>query len=164
MKLRHLLWLYPPAWRARYGDELLEIVGTRRATPSALIDLIAGAADAWLRPQSSVAARPVQEKSMMATLMKRCAAGPNLSTRDAGVGAAITVGGTLAITIVYLYLAVRYRGNELVHAFGLLLYPISLTLTMPFTSLRNKSWSFKLVVMTLLLLILAVASYVAVLI
>ena len=104
MNLRRLLWLYPPAWRARYGDEFREIVGSRRASLGVVIDIVAGAVDAWLQPQSIVAAGQIQENTMAATLMKRCAAGSNLSIREPRIGAAIMLGGTLALTAVYLYL------------------------------------------------------------
>jgi hypothetical protein len=139
-------------------------VGTRRATLGAVIDIVAGALDAWLQPQSIIAADHIEEKAMVSTLMKRCAAGSSVSTREAGIGAAIMLGGTLALTAVYLYLAARYRGNELVDTFGVLIYPASLALAMPFSSFRNKSWRTRLGVMASVLLILALASYLAALI
>ena len=49
-------------------------------------------------------------------------------------------------------------------AFGVLLYPASLTLALPFTSLRDKSWRTRLVVMAVVLSILTLASYIATLI
>ncbi len=46
MKL--LLRLYPRWWRRRYGAEALDILEARPFTLTALVDLLAGALDAWL--------------------------------------------------------------------------------------------------------------------
>lgn len=58
---------------------------------------------------------------MATTWMKRCAAGSSLTTREDRIAAAIMLGGTLALTAVYPYVSVRYRGHALVDAFGILL-------------------------------------------
>jgi len=50
--LRLLLWLYPPAWRARYGEELDELVGSARAeqgTARIALDLVVAAGRERLR-------------------------------------------------------------------------------------------------------------------
>ena len=164
MNLRGLLWLYPRAWRARYGDEFREIVASRRASLRLVIDIVAGAVDAWLQPQPIVAAGDNEEKTMAFTLMKRCAAGSSLSRREQAIEAAIMISATLTLSLVYVYFAARYRGNALVDTFGVLVYPVALTLAMPFTYLRRKSWPARLAVMAIMLSILAVSSYVATLI
>lgn len=161
MMLRHLIRLYPRAWRARYGDEFREIIGARRASSRAVIDLVAGAIDAWLQPQPIVASSRVQDTAMVPTLMKRCAAGSIGNTREHAIGATVMFGTTVALTAVYLYLAARYRGNDLVDAFGVLLYPALLMLAMPFTSTREKSRRARLVATAAALTILAVAWFVA---
>ena len=51
-----LLKLYPPRWRRRYGRELAQLVATRPFSIATAIDLVAGAIDAWIYPQSSTAA------------------------------------------------------------------------------------------------------------
>lgn len=43
-----LLRLYPRAWRERYGDELLALVGRGALRPQEVIDIVSGAIDAWL--------------------------------------------------------------------------------------------------------------------
>ena len=50
-----LVYLYPRAWRERYGDEFLELLEGRPATPRLAADVILGAIDARLRPQVSPA-------------------------------------------------------------------------------------------------------------
>ena len=60
-----LIKLYPPAWRRRYGRELSELIATQPASFGTAIDLIAGAIDAWLNPQSSTAADAKGTKAMV---------------------------------------------------------------------------------------------------
>jgi hypothetical protein len=45
-----LLKLYPPAWRARYGDEMTSLLEERPLLARDRLDLIRGALDAWLHP------------------------------------------------------------------------------------------------------------------
>jgi hypothetical protein len=47
--MRRLLWLYPAAWRRRYGGELEAMLGELPATPSVALDLIVGAGRERLR-------------------------------------------------------------------------------------------------------------------
>jgi Rieske Fe-S protein len=42
---------YPRAWQERYFDEMEELLARRRVSPRDLVDLLAGAVDARLRPQ-----------------------------------------------------------------------------------------------------------------
>jgi hypothetical protein len=64
-----LLRLYPQAWRARYGDELLALLQDRPASVTDYFDLIRGALDARLHPQVPGAAAvsdkelPVNQRS-----------------------------------------------------------------------------------------------------
>lgn len=45
------LRLYPPAWRARYGEELAAVIEMSSATPFVLLDVLRGALDAHLHPE-----------------------------------------------------------------------------------------------------------------
>jgi hypothetical protein len=45
-----LLKLYPPAWRARYSDEMASLLDERPLSGRDRVDLVRGALDAWLRP------------------------------------------------------------------------------------------------------------------
>lgn len=54
-----LLRLYPAAWRDRYVQEVSDLLAERPPSLRDRLDLIAGAADAWIHPQ--VAAKPRAE-------------------------------------------------------------------------------------------------------
>lgn len=43
-----MLSLYPKAWRERYGEEVADLVASRPAGVRTVLDLVSGAADAWL--------------------------------------------------------------------------------------------------------------------
>lgn len=45
-----LLRLYPGSWRARYADEMEAVLEARRPGRRERVDLVRGAADAWLHP------------------------------------------------------------------------------------------------------------------
>ena|SRR5690242_8924663 len=46
--MRWLLRLYPPAWRRRYEDEMAALLQEQRTGSRTALDLLRGAADAWL--------------------------------------------------------------------------------------------------------------------
>jgi len=74
-----LLALYPPRWRRRYGDELRALIGSQPFSLHAVIDLMAGAIDAWLEPQKipvqSASAGSEEGVTMIGTMMKLGCAG-----------------------------------------------------------------------------------------
>ena len=168
MNGRWLLRLYPRAWRDRYGAEMSAMLEQMRLTPAAIIDLVAGAIDARVAPHVAAAPRTVstseKEQSMFNSLMKRCAAGPALSTRDHAIGAAVLLGSSLIFAIAYVLAARRYPGNELVDAFGIMAFPAALLLSMPFTYVSGHSRITQAIIVGVCLVILAVAAYASVLI
>jgi len=46
--MRWVLKLYPPAWRRRYEDEMAALLEEQRAGTRTVLDLVVGAADAWI--------------------------------------------------------------------------------------------------------------------
>jgi hypothetical protein len=76
-----LIRLYPPAWRRRYGRELAELLAAQPASFRTAVDLVAGAVDAWLNPQSSTAVTAANGKGAGAMVEKM------LKLRSAGSGA-----------------------------------------------------------------------------
>ncbi|TDD00793.1 hypothetical protein E1292_27615 [Nonomuraea deserti] len=53
-----VLGLYPDAWRQRYGEEVADLVASRPVRVRTVLDLIAGAADAWLHHRRIPGRRP----------------------------------------------------------------------------------------------------------
>ena len=52
--VRVLCRLYPPSWRARYGEEYAVLLSEMSLTPRAIVDVLAGALDAWVSPSPVV--------------------------------------------------------------------------------------------------------------
>ena len=81
-----LIRLYPPAWRRRYGRELAELLAAQPASFRTAVDLVAGAVDAWLNPQSSTAVTAANAKggAMVPKMLKLRSAGygANVATAD----------------------------------------------------------------------------------
>jgi hypothetical protein len=108
-----LIKLYPPAWRRRYGHELAELISTQPASFGTAIDLIAGAIDAWLNPQSSTAATvddATGAESMVSKMVQlRCVGdGPTVTTGDTLKALAVSIGGTLALVVPSVWAILRY--------------------------------------------------------
>jgi hypothetical protein len=158
--MRILLRLYPKAWRNLYGDEFAGILAAQRMSPRLLLDIIGGAVDARLQPQ----VRSKEGDVMAMTLLKRCAAGPELSQRDQKHAAIAMVAFSFVFGGLYILAAYLYRGSELVDALGIMVFPASLIVSMPFTSLKAHSTTAKIVTVGGLLAILAGLSYLATLI
>lgn len=159
--MRALLRLYPRAWRELYGKEFAAILATQRMSPRLLLDIIGGAVDARLQPQ----VRSKQGEVMAVTLLKRCAAaGPEVSKRDQRFAAVTMVAFSFVFGGLYVLAAYLYRGSDLVDALGIMVFPGSLVVAMPFTSLKNYSRAARAVIVGTLLAILAGMSYLATLI
>ena len=83
-----LLKLYPPRWRRRYGQELKELVAAQPFSIAAVIDIIAGAIDAWIYPQLSTGHRATPdtkgEAAMVAKMMQLKCAGYGPKVNDCG--------------------------------------------------------------------------------
>jgi len=96
-----LLKLYPPRWRRRYGEEFLALIAPQPFSLITVFDIIGGAIDAWIQPQSHLAARaaaqPEGDRIMLAKVMRlRCAGyGETATTADALKGAGVMIGGTI---------------------------------------------------------------------
>jgi hypothetical protein len=111
-----LIRLYPPSWRRRYGPELAALLAAQPASARTAVDLVAGAVDAWLNPQSSTAITPADTKeggAMLSRMQQLTGGGcePEVTPADGLKAAAVTIGGTLAIAAV-LTMAIRTYGKN----------------------------------------------------
>ena len=140
-----ILWLYPPRWRHRYGEELRALVDAQRFSIGNAIDLIAGAIDAWIHPQMIAAVQPAPaaegEKTMVARTMKlRCGGyGSNVTKADARKAAAVMIVTTLVLTAAWMGVRLRTHDNAYVDAFSAMPFFVGLLLSMRYTYLKTRS-------------------------
>ena len=147
---RPLLQLYPRACGGA-GDEMAFVVSSERPTVRLAVDLIAGAIDARLNPQWTPASAPGRDGASarqaneykqggmtMANFLGHCQ--PVGVTREDHIrSAAIMLGGTLALTLLYLALKWNFGKSPIVDALGFSLFPISLALSARYTYLKKYS-------------------------
>lgn len=132
MTARRLLQLYPRAWRERYGDELLDVAGHEALQLQQIIDIAAGAIDAWL---SAEVRRAVPEEHSGGTAVMKafsiCSSTETRYTkRDGLIGGAVMLAGSLVS--VAIGTALKRNGfdsaAEAVFSMGWL---VSMNLSMP---------------------------------
>jgi hypothetical protein len=138
-----LITLYPPGWRRRYGRELSELIATQPASLGTAIDLVAGAIDAWLNPQSSTAAAAADAKGTEAMVSKmlqlRSAGhGPNLTAADSRRAAAVTIGGTLVATVALLWAMAQYGRNSYLEALLSISWLVAFVFSQRYTTLKGR--------------------------
>jgi hypothetical protein len=155
MRAASLLRLYPPAWRARYGEEFLALAGDRRLSLLQTLDAVAGALDAWLTADVRRAAAAATEPKGGTHVLKSlsCSTQPRVSTRDGLIGAAAMIGATLVFTAMGV--AVDARGwDDVAQVIMGLSFPASLTVSMPFWLMpgvpRRAQWCIVGVVLAVL--------------
>jgi hypothetical protein len=83
---RRLLLLYPRAWRERYGEEFLAMLGSNRLRLSQVIDIVRGAIDARM---SMNVRRAVCAKQRA-----------EVTPRDGLIGAGVMIGGSILFTML----------------------------------------------------------------
>jgi len=143
-----LLRLYPRAWRDRYGDEFLATVGDEALRLQQVIDIVAGAIDAWLSPDVRRAARQGIDSKQTANggvimtnaMRTACGSGKlRFTKRDSLIGAGVMVGTSL----LFVVLGVIARRNGWLVTSQMLLslaFPGSMMLSMPFTFMKGQPW------------------------
>ena len=138
-----LIRLYPPAWRRRYGRELAELLATEPASFRTAVDLVAGAVDAWLNPQSSTAAMAAHPKgeAMVPKMLKlRCAGyGSDYTVGDALKAAGVTIGGTLALVLALTWAMARYGENPYLESLLLVSWLVPFIFGQRYTDLKGRS-------------------------
>jgi hypothetical protein len=74
------------------------------------------------------------------TMKLRCQGyGPNVTARDRWSSAAIMVGGTLVLTLAWMWLHVRFHDNAYVDSFSLMPFLATMALAMPLTYMKGRS-------------------------
>jgi hypothetical protein len=144
-----LLKLYPRPWRRRYGDEVAAIVAERPFSIALIVDLIAGAVDVWLHPDVTMATAMAASagapkhpggKNMTTRVLRfECAGG--FTRREQWQSAAAAIGGTVVLSLAWLWLHVRIGDNAYVNALSVMSYLIPILASMRFTYLRGRPFS-----------------------
>jgi hypothetical protein len=165
-----LLRLYPPAWRARYGEEFLETVGAGELHPQLVIDMVSGAIDAWLsadvrralrapREHMTETPKPGGRPMSTRTLIDCGSTRSRMSTRDALLGAGAML-GLSALFAGLLLVGGRQRWSDSsMTMLQMLAFPGSLVLTMPLTFLKGQPWRAQVAITGGTLVILLVIAY-----
>jgi hypothetical protein len=138
-----LLKLYPPRWQRRYGREFVALIASQRFSFVTVLDIIAGAIDAWIQPQSHLAARAAAQSEgdtiMLAEQMRlRCAGhGEKPTTADAVKGAGVTLGGTALSVLIATWM--QRQSVDPVYTATLMSsgWLIAFVLSMPYTTLKG---------------------------
>ena len=128
-----LLALYPPRWRRRYGDELRALVDLQPFSLHAVIDLIAGAIDAWIEPQKI----PTQEGVNMIGTMKLGCERP--TREDARKSTVVMLGGTLLLTALWMTLHIRLGDHTYIDSFSVMAFLVPYLFSLHYTSLKGRS-------------------------
>lgn len=158
MTAARLLRFYPRAWRERYGDEFLEMVGPGPLQVQQVVDIASGAIDAWLSAEVRGATRAgAHEIKGGRVMMKTMVCNKNetrYTTRDGAMGAAIMLIGTLFLAAM----GAAFRRNGLVAAADVVLnsgFLIALTASLPFWLMKRQPRKAQLVIVggTILLLL-----------
>jgi hypothetical protein len=163
-RARRLLRLYPSAWRARYGGEFLEMLGPDRLQLQQVIDIIAGAIDAWLSPEVRDATRiatttggTTMVKSISVCLRDR----QRYTTRDSVIGAAVMLIGTAILTLAGIALN-RNGWPDAGDAMVNMSFLVAMMLSMPFWMMKGQPWRAQAVIIGGTLAMLAAINLVSV--
>jgi hypothetical protein len=141
-----LLGLYPRAWRDRYGDEFLELLGEESLSLQATIDIIAGAIDARLggvTPADSSTSTIGTTTNERGGFMLKMIACESQKLRMSMTDALISAGIILAMAIVGSVAGTWLRQSGMGVAADFVLYmtfPFSMVVSMPFSFLKGQPW------------------------
>lgn len=128
-----LLRLYPKAWRERYGDEFIELMGSQPVGFRQKFDIVMGAIDAHVAwsPVAKSANVSNQEDRIMVGLRTVCATKPApMTTRDGMIAAAIY----LLFTIAAVAAGSLFKRNDMDWASDLVLgmsFPVATLAMLP---------------------------------
>ena len=160
---KQLLHLYPSGWRARYGGEFLDMLGSDRLQPQQVIDIISGAIDAWLSTEVRDATRiaaATGETTMMKEISVCLRNQQRYTTRDGWIGAVVMLIGT-AILVLAGTILNRSGWPAAGEAIVNMSFLVAMMLSMPFWMMKGQPWRAQAVLIGGTLAILAAISVLA---
>ena len=168
MTAESLLKFYPRAWRERYGDELLQLVGRRSLSAQQTFDMLAGAVDAWISPSVRAAVRrqpsaaAVKGGLMVRQFLLKCSTSrqPRMTVRDGLISAAVLLVASLIVTGAGIYAS--KAGYALTgDALKSIAFPGAVLVSMPFGVMKGQSRRAQLIVLGPTMLLIALATVIA---
>jgi hypothetical protein len=142
--VERLLRFYPRPWRERYREEFRETVGSGALHGQQVIDILAGAIDAWLSADVRRATRAERAAlseggPTMRTMMACGRTEYRFKRRDALIAAGVILVATAVLSALSLA-ARRYGWPVMGSILTNLAFPGSMTLAMPFWLLKGQPW------------------------
>jgi hypothetical protein len=161
-----LLRLYPPAWRARYGEEFLATAGDEALGSRQAFDIVMVAIDAWLSADVRQATRayrvapPGGGTTMIKSMLACGRRSGGVTPRDGLIGGGVMIVATLLFS--FAGVAARRGGWS---ATGEMLKSLAFlgpfTLSMPFWLMKGQPWKAQAAIIGGTMLILMVAGIIA---
>jgi len=144
LSTERLLRLYPRWWRDRYGDELLATVGSGPLSVSQVVNLGAGALDAWLSADVRAAAKSMRVASsrggavmtLKSWWLECQATDVRAPIRDALIGAAVMIVTSVMFSRLG-HLAQQQGWARASHTFESNAFIVPFILSMPFWLMRG---------------------------
>ena len=166
MTAAQLIKLFPRAWRERYGDEFLALVGDAPLGASQVIDIVSSALDARVSRDVRGATRRRAHAeggvSVVPTLKQVCVYDRRavFSKRDALAGAAALIAGTLVMSGAAIALS-RSGFDAFGEAVASLAFPVSTVFCLPFTWMKGQPWKAQAVVLAMPVGLIGIATFIA---
>jgi hypothetical protein len=162
---RSLLWLYPPAWRSRYGEEFVATLGAGPLRAMQVFDIVMAAIDAWLSSEVRDATRAYRAAGEgglpMLKSMKVCGRSTaGVTPRDGLIGAGVMLLLTFAFSLGGI--AARRAGwPATAEALQGLAFPVPFVLSMPWWLMKGQPRKAQAAIIGMTLTILVVLSCLA---
>jgi hypothetical protein len=139
----YLLRLYPPAWRARYGQEFLAALEHHSLGIQGVVDILFGALDAWLSidVRNVTAARGAGSEGELMSLKSSVLCrreSVSVTPGDALAGAAVMLVGSLIFKTLARASTATFPVAS--HVLTDLAFLGPFTLSMPFWLMKGQPW------------------------
>lgn len=168
MTVHGLLRLYPRAWRDRYGEEFVHVVGPRPLSVQQSVDIMMGAIDAWLSRsvragvRGSTAGAANGGTKMIQQMKLRCAvAQPRYTTRDGLISAGVLLLGSVLLSGAGILFS-RQDYPVIGDILKSLAFPVAMTISMPFAILKGQPRKAVIFTMIVSLGLLFIATWIAI--
>jgi len=161
-----LVGLFPPAWRARYGEEFVATAGEEALGARQVFDVVMVAIDAWLSADVRNATRafrvtaPQGGPTMLKSLLTCDRTTPRVTVRDGLIGGGVMIATAVLFSLLGVA-ARRYGWPQAGEVLKGLSFTGPFTLSMPFWLMKGQPWKAQAVIIGGTFLILVAISWAA---